>query len=126
MVDLRQAHLEEGFHWKILKKEVCLSPAAVERLKAELGCPDSQNGKNGQDEALGASAAPILLVVKRAARNVHILFAEKKEGGDGTEVRVRVRSNLNFLAGMEIRATPTEYADFYDLAGRCPRQRGRW
>lgn len=125
LAEMRKVHCVQGVDWELVKREVRLSLVAAERLKALVGCPDSENKKNGQDGDPGAILEPVLLVVTRGARNARILMAKKKEGG--AEVRVRVRSNVNFMAGMEIRATPhPEYDDFFDLVGRCPRQRGRW
>jgi len=65
-------------------------------------------------------------VVRSIPRNVHIVVCEKKDG-DGALVRVRVRSNANFLPGMELRALAhPDYRDVFDLVGRCPRMKGRW
>ncbi len=40
-------------------------------------------------------------------------------------VNVRVRSNLNFLPGMMVKAAFVD-RNTYDLVGACPRWRGRW
>jgi hypothetical protein len=132
MASLRREHLQEGVDWTLNAKKVWLVPAAAERLKAQLGCPDLPAGKNGHGEAPGAKAEPVELVVRLIPRNIHIVVCEKKEDGDRGDfgaglVRVRVRSNANFLPGMQIRAMPhPDYSDVFDLVGRCPRQRGRW
>lgn len=41
-------------------------------------------------------------------------------------LRVQVASNRNFIAGMEIPARLVKAPDFYALARRVPRSRGRW
>jgi hypothetical protein len=126
MASLRREHLLDGRDWQLVGKKVWLGPAAVKRLKEKVGCLDSPGQKNGHGEAPSAIAEPVELVIRSVPRNIHIVVCEKKEG-DGELVRVRVRSNANFLPGMEIRGMPhPDYSDVFDLVGRCPRQRGRW
>jgi hypothetical protein len=125
MALLRREHLEEGTDWILNLKKVWLAPAAIEKLKEKIGCPDLPAQNNGHGEAPGANGEPISLIVSSVPRNIHIVVCEKKEGG--ALVRVRVRSNANFIVGMELRGVPhPDYSDVFDLVGRCPRQRGRW
>lgn len=126
IASLRREHLEMEVDWRLISKKVWLAPGGVEKLRARLGCPESSAEKNGHGEAPGAPAEPVLLVVRSIPRNVHIVVCEKKDG-DGALVRVRVRSNANFLPGMELRALAhPDYRDVFDLVGRCPRMKGRW
>ena len=45
---------------------------------------------------------------------------------EGKTVRVRVRSNKNFLPGMKMTVHLVQFPDLYSFRGRCPRSRGRW
>lgn len=94
------------------------------------GAADEAEDAGGETE--GAGEAPALkdegvielTVFSVPPRNTRILDARKK---DGRAVRVRVNNNLNFMAGMTIRARwGGEWPDVYNLEGRCPRQRGKW
>lgn len=120
--------VQEGRDWHREEKtrHVFWTAQGQEALRALLGVNGAEAKKNGQEEADGAQAAPVCLLVAGVPKmNRRILVAKKKEGGD--EVRVRVRDNINFMAGMEIWArADTLYQDVYTLEGRCPRYRGRW
>jgi len=62
-----------------------------------------------------------LTAINRPCRNRHLVFAKH---GDQV-VRVKVRSNKNFRAGMTFKARHLQ-EDLWELEGRCPRFRGRW
>ena len=63
------------------------------------------------------------IVVERVVPNPTILFARH---GDEV-VRVRVRSNVNFVQGMKIMARPPEdEGGLWWLIGNCPRWKGRF
>lgn len=121
-----RAGLEPDTGWRKKGRVVEIAQEAFLALQKKMG---GEGAGDGAGEALGgvaASPGPVELVVKSVPkRNVRILVAEKKEGG-GPEVRVRVRSNVNFMPGMAITARPEGgFADVFVLEGRCPRFRGR-
>lgn len=73
------------------------------------------------------SALPsVRMTVTRTVKNPHLVMA--KHPVDGTECRVWVSANKNFLPGMVLTAChlPESPADLYYLVGRAPRFRGRW
>jgi len=126
MRDLRKKHLVEHTDWQKVNNRVLLTPQASERLKKEVAGLSPEKKENGALEAAGREQGVQELVVANVPqRNVRLLDARKKEGGD--MVRVMVRNNRNFLPGMEIKAMPSgEWLDVFVLEGRCPRYRGRW
>lgn len=120
---LRTEYFTEGRDWHREKNKVVLyAPEAAEALRKKIGAEQA-------DEALRAALAIVhtLVVFQVPLRNPHIVTAQKKEGGGGAVLRVRVRNNVNFLPGMEIKAKrDAQYPDVFVLEGRCPRFRGRW
>ena len=120
--------LVEGTHWVREKRHVLFTEKGLEALKKMVGAGMADGEKNGQEEALALVGAAVLMVVTSVPKvNRRILCARKKEGEEGGEMRVRVRDNINFMPGMELRARPdANYADIYVLEGRTPRYRGRW
>lgn len=78
-------------------------------------------------EKIVAEAAPALreLVVRKIAWNPSIVMAW--DAATEREVRVRVRSNVNFRPGMVLRARAPEQADgLWFMEGNCPRWPGRY
>lgn len=69
-----------------------------------------------------ACAGPEELTVRRTYPNERILQAVT---GGGDLVMVHVKSNLNFLPQMTLKARLTR-PGHYQLEGRCPRSRGRY
>jgi hypothetical protein len=136
---LRKAHLYEGDDFKVVKKEVMLSPEGSKKLLAML---DLKNGPACHQEATSAAPTPdtgpsALLArdgqaggpatVKRVwPKNPHYLLASM----DGNDVTVYCRETKNFVSGMEIprgQLHPrTGCCLLFDFTGRCPRGRGRW
>lgn len=78
--------------------------------------------------APGEGQALTLVAWAMPVTNTRLLVAYKP-GADPTDptklVSVMVRSNVNFMKGMELTATPVR-AGVYDLVGTCPRMKGRW
>lgn len=69
-------------------------------------------------------AKPESLVVVSVPKNPRLLIC-RTQGGH--EVRVRCRSNHNFIRGMSLKATiPPKGESVWALTGRSPRFRGRW
>ena len=65
------------------------------------------------------------LVVCKFWKNTRLVGA--RPPGGGAIVRVRVKSNKNFVRGMEIPVLPVPgRPGLFELARRCPRSRGRW
>jgi len=85
-------------------------------------------GGAGKPAVVAPVAAPAprieALIVTNVPRNKHIVEAARS---NGTVVRVRVSDNKNFLPGMTLTARQGhQFADVWNLEGRCPRYRGRW
>lgn len=65
------------------------------------------------------------LRVTKLPINPRILFAVPSAGG--AEVRVRVKSNANFVKGMLLRArAPADESEVFCHVGNCPRRRGHY
>ena len=124
MRGLRRAHLQEGVNWRRHQRRVELSMDAVALIRSAV-VGEKEPASPEAPAAPEKEPAPDLLTVLRIPRNQRIVEAKKK---DGRVVRVRVRDNKNFVAGMEIRARhiPADFEDMMTLEGRCPRWRGRW
>jgi len=73
----------------------------------------------------------VVMVVNRVVPNPNFLIVQKKNAAgeaDGPLLRLRVKSNHNFMPGMTVehcRPVPAS-ADLFNHEGRCPRYRGRW
>ena len=125
--DLRTTCLIEGQDWNRKKARVFFTAQGVQNLKKKVGGGDGSDLEKKGAGGAGASAAGVELleVVTVPWRNHRILTARKKEGAG--EVRVQVRDNRNFVAGMEIKARPSGgFEDLFVLEGRAPRYRGKW
>lgn len=111
--------------WRKTGRVIEISESAFLALKKKVGGEDAPEGADEPLEAATPQAEPVPLIAHQAPRlNPRILVA-KKEGADAL-VRVRVRSNVNFLPGMKIMARPVPgFDDVFVLEGRCPRYRGR-
>ncbi len=67
--------------------------------------------------------APREMTVKKRPLNPRMVLCDL----DGEEVKVRVRSNENFLVGMKLKARPpAPDSRMWVLEGRGPRWRGKW
>nr|WP_294577651.1 hypothetical protein [uncultured Rhodopila sp.] len=138
----RQHFLTEGTHWAYVKKRVLLSTTGAQILRgtADVPVPD----KNAAPANPAPPRPPVALLLeknppppayqgeliawKAPALNPHLVVAYIP-GTDPRNpmhlVNVLVRSNVNFLPGMKIKARHVE-AIRYELVGPCPRWRGRW
>jgi len=134
---------------KILKyldvKDVDLLDSQVPPLKSGerresvqgQGCEGEREHVIKASEPSGSSAPPaqsfrqhngtVELIVTRGCLNPRILVATLPGAGKAQDqqVRVKVKSNVNFRPKMKLRARPID-AEFYELVGRCPRYPGRW
>lgn len=151
---LRTSRLTEGVHFARGKQmSVWLNQSGVDALmppaaQSSAQPPETRSGPNADDSGAKKPApgetpkdpntqtpkpeaeVVTLRVVHCSLKNPHLLLAcADKEDPDRPEktVRVRVRSTANFTRRMEIPATLVAgYSDLYDLACRCPRQKGKW
>lgn len=135
---LRKNKLTRGVHWDLNGQRVVYCAEGVQELQriARLtGQPPAENAaqSNAQQQPDG-NKPPEVVVLKAfrpAARNTRILEAYLPDSTGPNDpknrVRVRVRSNKNFILGMEIpcRLIPG-FTDYYELTRREPRARGRW
>jgi hypothetical protein len=99
------------------KNGVVLLPTGIAKLAAHLGITIPS-----ESAAIPADPWIMLVVIRRAKVNRHVIFAgEKKEGA---EIAVRVRDAAMFVPGQQIRVlmqTPVSGV----LWGPQPRRRGR-
>lgn len=141
---LRQAHLGED-DWALVNSVVTYSAQALEKMLASAGLragdfrwptppgrPGVAAGESGGTAAAGDPAAQAVSVpplcelrVVNLCGNPILVFAE----GPGAEgvVRVRVRSNVNFMRGMLLKArAPQSPGGLWHHEGACPRFKGRY
>jgi hypothetical protein len=138
--------LEKGTDWLLVKSVVTYPAGGLKKLLASAGVDsaalawpippgaplDSPAVDGGAAlDATGVAAAIeelvqpewVEIVVERVVPNPTILFA--RHGAE--TVRVRVRSNENFVQGMKIKARPPEdEGGLWWLVGNCPRWKGRF
>lgn len=152
---LRDKHLTQGVHWDYIAKKVQLTDEAVAILAQThrislTSIPPAETpaapplhtaahpagkkplllGPPGDAAGLVAMKHSVTLKAWRSPEgNTHILEAYlpgtnpmKREN----IVRVRVKSNLNFVRHMELPARLVQVPDLYELTRPCPRDRGRW
>lgn len=140
---LRKAHLTEGLHWKKEGRDIVMTEAGQEKIRAVLELEktaEKKDGAAGSPGALGDGQgvsdpvpAVVTLWVVSKPQNPRVVWccdvdpafwAEKKPAGALT---VRVRSSENFRPRMALKARPcSERPNTFDLEGRCPRFPGRY
>jgi hypothetical protein len=133
---LRHAHLEADVHW-VQKKggSILYSDAGMKKLSLLLAtkpiaAPSPPIAAPSPPIALPAPVATgmtVTLIAWSRAPNPRVLLAYRP-GTDPADpanhLTVRVRSNENFLRGMEL---PARYGGtYFELTGPPPRHRGRW
>jgi hypothetical protein len=149
--ELREKHLKEGVHWTFVQRRVQLSDEGQSILAQALRLPTPpsddappfaaaprqfQEGPALQKRALigppgnpGGSSAEVTLKAWHSPKNECILEAYLP-GTDPRDrrniVRVRVKTNVNFVRHMELPARLINPPDLYELARPCPRDRGSW
>ena len=126
----RQKNLDAKRDWYLKKKRVVWTESGVEKLRAHIAVPEIKTAP-AQNAALPEPVT--LLVWKSNLTNKRIVLAYKP-GTDPQRaeniLRVQVRSSENFVRfvngkPMELKARHLQ-ADYYELAGACPRRKGRW
>ena len=128
-VDLmRQEHLEMGVDYEKNHRWYRYNEGAVMKLMAVVA-PVTEEAKaviveKAEEVVLGVPVVAVkeLVVVVKRVINPNILMAQR---ANGELVRVRVRSNANFGAGMGIEAEHVE-ADLWRYSGKLPRRLGKW
>jgi hypothetical protein len=140
---LRKAHLTEGLHWKKEGRDIVMSEAGQEKIRAVLELektPQKKDGAEGspvaQGDAQGVSdpvPAVVTLWVVSKPQNPRVLWCSDVEPTLWVEKKppalltVRVRSSENFRPRMALRARPCPVRpNTFDLEGRCPRFPGRY
>ncbi len=153
----RRTSLAKGADWTLENSVVCYTPPGLKKLLSALGLggetfvwesaatgtgdrsatpPDSRPDvkKNLAGGAVGAGVAAageavearamVELTVTTISRNPSILHAQDEAK---RSVLVRVRTNVNFTAGMPIKArAPAPGSTLYHFEGNCPRWKGRY
>ena len=132
--ELRADYLYEGEDWGKRGRKICYTEEGVAKLSKMLADRTAACGKACQktvEAALTAAPDPmaaslILDAVVTKVYETNRMFLEARLGDN--IVQVRVRDNLNFIAGMIIdaRQLMMRNQQQYDFVGRCPRARGRW
>ena len=135
---LRDGHLLEGLDWVRCGNRVLLSAEAVLKLEGVMGSPvvildwgrllpeNSRGGaeaRRGDGTNLGVGAAtPYRVRIVKVCVNPRMVMGRLD---DGQLVRVTVRSNVNFVAGLVLEAGLVHVqADLWRYEGRMPRRRG--
>lgn len=131
MRDLRR-RVVSAAEFTIHKKRLYLSQAALAKLQEALG----QKTAGPRLEPGASEKAPVktevqtLKVVRADLKNRRMILAcvlDDRLEQPKRPLRVRVQEPGNFVVGMEIPARQVAgYADLYDLARACPRQKGKW
>lgn len=130
--------LQRGVHWEYRNNgQVFLSDAGVARLRElkniPAGSPDvpTPPSQSVRPPRALIGPPPSRVVAWRAhphIRNAHIVEAYVP-GTDPKDrkniVRVKVKSNLNFVPGMEMPVKLIE-ADYYEFTGTLPRSKGKY
>jgi hypothetical protein len=137
---LRTTHLFIGEDFSSEGREIILTEKGVERMRelisrlvnqaAEVEVSDEVKTPAMvlpdllQKIADKVEAEIVELTVVKTWQNPRILDAQTH---DGRRVRVRVRTNKNFMSGMKLRAkADDDTGSVYVHEGRCPRYRGVW
>lgn len=93
----------------------------VQRLAADMGNP----GLVDQVFRAHASSAEVRVRVVKTPRNPKLVFCERLDTGEA--VKIRVKDNTRFIAGMEFPARMSQRSrEMGQIACRLPRRRGRW
>jgi len=133
--EVRRRSLTEGVHWVTHKKRTVYSALGVQTLEQALEV-------NGESDVAGTRLSDtgeaestvkkpetkILKVFRNGLKHSQIIeahFPDKDPADVRNRVRVRVRSDKNFIKGMEIPVWELQ-PGLYELARACPRARGRW
>lgn len=135
---LRDQHLKEGVDWQKRNGSIALTLTAIKKVWRALESPPhtldianctfaaAAEKKTPAPILVGSRAMPlpIKMTVAQIPPNPFILIATDEHG---TRCHVRVKSNLNFVVGMQFEAAHDEVAHgYYRQLGNPPRQRGRW
>jgi hypothetical protein len=132
--ELRKKHLRPGKDWVRTARGVFLTVTAAEALRGMMA-PGTELPASVLTTAAEAPTEPVRS--RDAARpemefkvtRVYPLNPRYMEGTQGEhQIRIRVRSTINFVTGMALPAAEMRDAGngLWDYVGRLPRARGRW
>lgn len=122
LADFRKEGLEKDADWVLVESQVWLTEGGLAKTRAHFQAEGAEvSEKNSPGPERGVAR------VVKSPVNPRIVLAEMvtPEGEAGKAVRVRVRSNVNFLPGMEMPVYREDW-DLWVLDRPCPRWRGRW
>jgi hypothetical protein len=126
--ELRTEHLYENEDFGVVKRQIMLSEAGVQKIREFLQKNAPPGARRG-DLALPKGNTPPA-EKKRAAAIVSRIFPKNKgfleAMLDLDAITVRVRCNENFLPGMELEGLLPAGGRLYDYTGRLPRRKGVW
>lgn len=131
--------LEEGVDWKKQGQRVLFSQRGVTRLLELLKMAGGAAQETPErkviallPERAGSLLEGVAMRVVSAPKNPHLVIAVPADE-DGLPIRgagqarVKVASNVNFVPGMLLKATPVAgVAGLFRLVGACPRSKGRF
>jgi hypothetical protein len=102
----------------------------AEGMKALANAPSHSEKKDARWEEEDVDMEALVLrdiVVESVPVNPHLVMGRVRfEDGDEQVVRVRVRTNQNFIRGMHLRDCRQVELTLWAFDGACPRFRGRW
>jgi hypothetical protein len=127
----RKTSLQKDRDWRLHKKQVELTPDAIDKISTALGTSPPAAAPDTAQPAPPTGDTPqpelVELQVARIYPNPRLLQARTAAG---QLVNVAVPKNQNFRPPMRIKAHPPDQpppaVQIYRLEGRCPRFPGRW
>lgn len=131
---LRATRLAPGVDFRREKKRCIYTDCGVDKIRGLLNLPEIKSASGANGAPASSLPEPVtLLVWNPRLVNTRILLAYAPNTDPQRPenlVRVRVHSTANFVRfvngkPMELRARHIS-GDLYELAGRCPRFKGRW
>lgn len=131
---IRDEQLTPQEDWLMVRNQVTLTESGVGKVMASLSPPAASVDE--AEDSLKKSVAQLpskgVVVCARIPRNPRMVLGvlmSVEDGlaaeGLGREVRVRVKSNVHFLPGMELPCYQEDW-DVWVLDRPCPRWKGRW
>jgi hypothetical protein len=137
--ELRQTRTASD-EWRLSKKRVWLSPAAVQKIAAAKGValdhlPPASPAANADDggavktelpKKTAPKSEPVKLRVIRPTKNPHIVLACGEQDDlrcPRKPLRLRVKNSETFRPGLTVTAQLVAgYTDLFDLVGPAPRR----
>lgn len=103
----------------------------VQKIRAALGLPDAPEGVSSSADAgteKKAGRFTELVVIAPARGNTRIVRCRNPLDPDAGELRLRVKTNVHFTAGMRVPSCVQSrlHPSLFDYEGRLPRWKGRF